>query len=64
MAPAPPYNESLKYEIERAIDIGTSSRDQVFHDAFRNGNSSDEQQDKKAPKSYAEWRETVLRWAM
>lgn len=50
------------------MDVGngtsqtTSAHAPGFHEAFRNGTSSDEHDNgKRVPQSYAEWREKVLR---
>lgn len=69
MAPLPPYAAgSLSFEIERAVDVGIvqTNNEPSFHQAFRNGNSSDEQSNGKPriPQSYAEWREKVLRYVL
>lgn len=64
-APVAPFSAgSLNFEIERAVDIGVAGNNEhSFHQAFRNGTSSDEHDNGKsrAPQSYAEWREKVLR---
>lgn len=67
MAPLPPYAAgSLSFEIERAVDVVQTNNEPGFHQAFRNGNSSDEQSNGKPriPQSYAEWREKVLRYVL